>query len=74
MEADKQIRWDTALKAEIILHRAIETLGPRYSARLVEVNNPTEKSSAHRLLIQRKVSYQNLTSFIIHKRRDQMSF
>lgn len=57
-------RWATALKAEIILHRGIEQIGPGYASRLADVNIPmqnfndaSEKGSAHNRIIQDYFAY-----------------
>jgi hypothetical protein len=51
--------WCIVLKAEIILHRGIEQVGPGYSSRLADLNipmqnfnDPSEKGSAHNKIIQ----------------------
>lgn len=51
--------WCIALKAEIILHRGVELVGPGYSSRLADLNipmqnfnDPSEKGSAHNKIIQ----------------------
>jgi hypothetical protein len=57
-------RWATALKAEIILHRGIEQVGPGYASRLADVNipmqnfnDPCERGSAHNRIIQDYFAY-----------------
>jgi len=56
--------WVVALKTEIILHRAIEQVGPGFAARLAELNipmqnfnDPSEKGSAHSRIIQDYFTY-----------------
>ena len=52
--------WATALKTEMILHRGVEQVGPAFAAKLADLNipmqnfdDPSERGSAHNLLIQR---------------------
>ena len=56
--------WVVALKTEIVLHRAIEQVGPGFAARLAELNipmqnfnDPSERGSAHSRIIQDYFTY-----------------
>ena len=56
--------WASVIKAELILHRAIEHVGTGFCARLSELNmpmqnfcDPSEKGSAHNRIVQDYYSY-----------------
>ena len=56
--------WAAVLKAEMILHRAIEHVGTGFCARLAELNipmqnfcDPSEKGSAHNRIVQDYFAY-----------------